>query len=43
MSIKLTLQKILKGSLHTEEQDKCNHENMRKNKPYQTDIDTSEE
>jgi hypothetical protein len=24
------LQKILKGILHTEEEDKCNHENMRK-------------
>jgi hypothetical protein len=30
MTNKLPLQKILKGILQTEEQEKCNHENMGK-------------
>jgi hypothetical protein len=30
MTTKSALQKILKGILHTEEQDKFNHENMGK-------------
>jgi hypothetical protein len=30
MTIKPTMEKILKGNLHTEEQDKCYHENMEK-------------
>jgi hypothetical protein len=32
MATKLTLQKILKGVLHTEEEDKYNQENMGKKK-----------
>jgi hypothetical protein len=34
MTTKPTLQKILKGILHTEEEDKCNSENTGKNKSH---------
>jgi hypothetical protein len=34
MTTKPLLQKILKGILHLEEEDKCNHENIRKNKSH---------
>jgi hypothetical protein len=33
MNTKPVLQNILKGILHTEEEDKCDHKNMGKNKP----------
>jgi hypothetical protein len=32
MTTQSTLQKMLKGILHIKEEDKCDHENMRKNK-----------
>jgi hypothetical protein len=32
MTTKAALQKIPKGILHIEEENECNHENMRKNK-----------
>jgi hypothetical protein len=35
MTTKPEMQKIPKGILHTEEQDKCNHENMGKSKSHQ--------
>jgi hypothetical protein len=31
MTIKLAMQKITKGILHTEEEDKCNYENKGNN------------
>jgi hypothetical protein len=34
MTTKSALQKILKGILHIEEEDKHNNKNMRKNKSY---------
>jgi hypothetical protein len=34
MTTKLVLQKILKEVINTEEEDKCNHENMGKNKSH---------
>jgi hypothetical protein len=34
MTTKSVLQKILKGILHTEEEDKCNKENTEKNKSH---------
>jgi hypothetical protein len=34
MTTKLALQKILKGILHREKEDRCNQENARKNKPH---------
>jgi hypothetical protein len=34
MTTKPALQKILKGILHTEEEDKHIHENTKKNKSY---------
>jgi hypothetical protein len=37
MTIKSVLQRILKRMLHTEKEDKCNHENMRMNKSRQGD------
>jgi hypothetical protein len=35
MTTKPTLQKILKGTLHTEEEDIYNHTNMKENKTQQ--------
>jgi hypothetical protein len=34
MTIRPALQKILKEIPHTEEKDKCSHENTGKNKPH---------
>jgi hypothetical protein len=34
MTTKSVLQKILRGILHTEEEGKCNHQNMSKNKTH---------
>lgn len=36
MSIKLALQKIFKGILHTEEENSHKHESFRKNQTYST-------
>jgi hypothetical protein len=36
MTFKPALQKILKEILHTEEEDKGNHENMEKNKSHKS-------
>jgi hypothetical protein len=34
MTTKLVMQRIIKGIPHTEEEDKCNHENRGENKSH---------
>jgi hypothetical protein len=42
MTTTSVIQKILKGILHTEEEDKHNQENIGRNKSYWTSRETSE-
>jgi biopolymer transport protein ExbD len=43
MITKPVLQKILRAILLTEEQDKCNHENVKKNKSHKITVKVDEE